>query len=299
MESFVIITAYLLIGVALRRTGKFHAETGNVLNSFVIYVSLPAVILLKVPELTLSAELLVPAVMPWVMLLFSVVAVLFVSRVFTMERQVTGVLLLLVPLGNTSFLGYPMVRAFLGERAVSYAVLYDQIGSFPALAIYGSIIAAIYGVEKGGTTTRNTIRDIVTFPSFIAFVAAFALRPFHYPAMLVSLLSALAATLVPVVMICIGFQLTLRVSQNARKALFFGLLIKLIVAPLAALALCKACGLRGDTVKVSVFEAGMPPMVSAGALALLAGLPPSLTTALVGMGLILSFVTLPLLYWLL
>lgn len=37
-------------------------------------------------------------------------------------------------------------------------------------------------------------------------------------------------------------------------------------------------------------------MVSAGALAILADLSPPLTTALVGSGIIVSFVTLPLLY---
>jgi hypothetical protein len=40
-------------------------------------------------------------------------------------------------------------------------------------------------------------------------------------------------------------------------------------------------------------------MVSAGALAILAGLSPALTAALVGLGIILSFVTLPILFYLL
>jgi len=40
----------------------------------------------------------------------------------------------------------------------------------------------------------------------------------------------------------------------------------------------------------------MPPMVTAGALALLAGLAPELTAALVGLGLMVSFLTLPILF---
>lgn len=72
-----------------------------------------------------------------------------------------------------------------------------------------------------------------------------------------------------------------------------------MLAPLLALGLCRVLGLQGEAVNVSVFEAGMPPMVSAGALAILAGLSPSLCAALVGTGIILSFATLPLLYYLL
>ncbi len=48
--------------------------------------------------------------------------------------------------------------------------------------------------------------------------------------------------------------------------------------------------------QVSIFEAGMPPMVSAGVLAILANLSPALTAALVGIGIVLSFATLPILY---
>ncbi len=60
--------------------------------------------------------------------------------------------------------------------------------------------------------------------------------------------------------------------------------------------LCNIEGLSGEAVQLSIFESGMPPMVSAGALAILANLSPKLAAALVGIGIVLSFVTLPLLY---
>jgi predicted permease len=100
-------------------------------------------------------------------------------------------------------------------------------------------------------------------------------------------------------MIAVGFQLTLRLDKNALSPLGIGLSIKLIIAPLTALLLCRILGLEGEPVQVSIFEAGMPPMVSAGALAILARLSPTLTAGLVGLGIILSFLTLPLLFQLL
>jgi predicted permease len=109
----------------------------------------------------------------------------------------------------------------------------------------------------------------------------------------------LASTLVPLVMIAVGFQLKLKLSRAVTAQLSIGLLIKLIVAPVAAFFLCKIAGLDGKIVQVSIFEAGMPPMVSAGALAILGKLSPTLTAALVGIGLLLSFATLPTLFQLL
>jgi hypothetical protein len=78
-----------------------------------------------------------------------------------------------------------------------------------------------------------------------------------------------------------------------------GLLIKLLLAPLAALAILRLLGLHGLPVDITVFEAGMPPMVTAGALAVIAGMESELAVALVGIGIIVSFATLPLLYCLL
>lgn len=299
MDNFVIIIALLLIGMLLKRIPAFSSETGNILNLFVIYISLPALILLKVPELEFSVDILIIAIMPWTMLVFSAGLVICASRILKWDRSTTGCLLLVVPLGNTSFLGVPMVGTFFGQDLVLYALLYDQLGSFLALATYGSLIIALYGTAGDKPSTSSVLKKIVTFPPFIALILAFCLRPFSYPAVAESLLSTLSATLIPLVMIAVGFQLKLRMDKKQVSQLSFGLLVKLVVAPLTALACCYFLGLDGIIVQIAIFEAAMPPMVSAGALAILANLSPTLTAALVGIGIVASFVTLPLLYQLL
>ena len=299
MENFIITITYLLIGMTLKRIPRFHEETGNVLSLFVIYVSLPALVLLKVQDLSLSRQLLVPALMPWVMLLLSSLLILLLSRILKWERQITGCLLLMVPLGNTSFLGIPMVKAFFGDHAIPYALLYDQLGSFLALATYGSLILAVYGREETKPTVKDVGKKIITFPPFIFLILAFLLKGITYPEVVTNILKVLSGTLVPLVMVAVGFQLTLRLSKESTSPLCIGLCIKLLAAPLCALLLCKLTGLKGEAVQVAVFEAGMPPMVSAGALAILASLSPALTAALVGLGIFLSFATLPIIFQLL
>ena len=79
MENFIITMTYLLLGIMLRRLPRFPAETGNILSLFVIYVSLPALVLLKIPELEFSSELLVPALMPLGMLVITGLAILILT----------------------------------------------------------------------------------------------------------------------------------------------------------------------------------------------------------------------------
>jgi len=296
MENFIVTVTYLLIGIVLRRIPKFHRDTGVVLNAFVIYISLPAMVFLKIPQLVFSSELMVLSLMPWGMLIFSWAVIVLLARLFKWDRPTTGCLLLLVPLGNTSFLGVPMVKAFFGDQAIPYAVLYDQLGSFLALATYGSIIIALYGAGDSKPALIDVLKKIFTFPPFIALLGSLLLKGITYPAVVVPILSTLTGTLVPIVMIAVGFQLTMRFSKNVTGPLCSGLAIKLIIAPLVAFLFCRVAGFGGEVVRVAIFEAGMPPMVSAGALTIMANLRPRLTAAFVGAGIVLSFVSLPLLY---
>ncbi len=301
MENFILITAYLILGVALRLTGRLPSDFSNHLNLFVIYVSLPALVLLKVPQMAIASDLLFTVVLPWLMVALGAVLVLALSRMLGLSRKVTGCLLLMACLGNTSFLGIPMVRAFFGEDAVAYAMIYDQLGSFLALATYGSLVLALFSGEEGSVPSKRDVAvKIGTFPPFLALLAAFVIRPFMadtgYPHGLERFLASLGSTLVPVVMTAVGYQLRLRLEQGTGAALAAGLGIKMVAAPLAALMAAWALGLEGLAAQVAVFEAGMPPMVSAGALAIMAGLAPRLTAALVGLGIVLSFLTLPALH---
>jgi predicted permease len=75
------------------------------------------------------------------------------------------------------------------------------------------------------------------------------------------------------------------------------LAVKLAIAPLVALIGCRLLGLDSVAADVAIFEAGMPPMVTAGALAIAAGMLPELAAALVSLGMALAFLSLPILFY--
>ena len=58
-------------------------------------------------------------------------------------------------------------------------------------------------------------------------------------------------------------------------------------------------GARGPVLQVTVFEAAMGPMIGAAIVAMDHDLDPALVTLMVGIGIPLSFVTLPAWWWLL
>lgn len=295
MEQTLPFLILLAAGQLMRRLPGFPADTDRGLNLYVIYAALPALILVQVPRLALSRELLVPVLMPWAVVVFAGLLVWVTCRLARWPREITGALLLLVPLGNTSFLGIPMVERFFGDGGIPYAILYDQFGSFLALSTYGTLILALYG-GAGRPGPKEILKRIVLFPPFLALTAALALHGIALPGWLLALLEMTARSLVPVVLVAIGFQLRLRMPAAEVLPFVAGLTIRLLITPLVFLGMCMLAGLSGPAVQVSLFETAMPPMVTAGALASIAGLKPRLSSALVGFGIIASFLTLPLIH---
>jgi predicted permease len=126
------------------------------------------------------------------------------------------------------------------------------------------------------------------------------LTPVEYPAWLDELLKRLGATLIPLALVSVGYQLRLSAVRGKATALATGLLFKLALGPALILILFAALlGAQGPAVQVTVFEAAMPPMIGANIVAMDHELDPPLLTLMIGVGIPLSFLTLPAWWYLL
>lgn len=259
-----------------------------------IGIALPALVLAKLPELSLGADLAVPVAAAWGCLALAVVAVLVGARRFGWSRRTTGALLLVTPLGNTTFLGLAMVESLQGPAELTRALAFDQLGTFLALATYGSVIAAHWGSGENGW--RPVLVRLVRFPPFLAVVASFVLRAVEVPSGLDDALGDVGRLVAPVAMLTLGLRFRVAASAHARQAARWCLGTRMVLLPLVVLGTAAMVGGLDDPAwRASVLEAGMPPMVTAGVVAARAGLDEELATTVVGLGLLLALVTIPLL----
>lgn len=298
MENLALIFVAIFLGMLFKRISTFPKDTAITLNLFVIYASLPALILLQVPKLEFSSEVLIPVTVPWAIMGLSALLVLLIGKMFQWDKKTIGALLMVAVLGNTSFVGVPLVTAYYGAEYVPYALIYDQTTSFVALATYGAFVTAYYG-EGGDTRLKGILKKILTFPPFLSLHLAFLLSGTTYPPLIESVLEGLAATLVPLALVAVGYQLTFSLPKEEIPPFTTGLLIKLLFAPFIAWVIISMIGGSGMVAKITIFEAGMGPMITAGAMAILSGLAPRLTAAILGIGILVSFLTLPILHTLL
>lgn len=284
----------LAAGVLFGRGLGARERMADLLNALVVRLCLPAAVLLHVPGFALKRHVFAVAIVPWLLLLAAVVLVTVACWLRPELRSARPVLLLLVPLGNTSFLGYPLVESLFGREALPYAVIYDQFGSFLIVSTYGFWVLA--RARGAACTPLALVRRIVVFPPFLALLLALLL-PGPVPQAFEPLLAVLSALILPLALLAVGMRLVLPASD--RPALLLGLALKLLVLPALAWPLAALLGLEGTARAVVVLEAAMPPMITAAALAAEARLRPQLAAALAGYGLLAALLTLPLWAWLL
>ncbi len=298
MTNFILIFLYLLIGFTLKKSRLSLPYLHLKLNRFIILIALPAMILLETPKIQFSANSMIPMYIAWCTMGISAILVYLISKKYHFTKEVTGSLMLVTVLTNSTFVGIPIITAYFGTASLPFIVIYDQLGTSFWLATYGTIIAAYYS-SKGNVSYLIIIKKIIRFPPLIAFIVAILFSPYTYPIFLTNILEILTMSIVPFALISVGLQLQFKLKTSEVKPFAFSLIIKLIISPIIAIIMCYMFDWSDLLIgKVSIMESGMAAMITAGVIASINGLAPRLSNAIVAYGIALSMITSWILYML-
>jgi predicted permease len=292
MSNIILLFACLVSGTAIGWSKRFPPDAHLSLNAFILHISLPALILLQIHHIHLRSDVLYSVAMPW--MLFAVGCGFFWSlgRAMRFSAATTGGLMLVGGLANTSFVGLPMIEAFYGRSGIATGILIDQLGTYLVLSTVGITVGALY--SHGTTRASAVLRRIIAFPPLIALVLALVLMRVDYPAWLVESLRSLGGTLAPLALVSVGLQLHLDWLRGNVSALAAGLTFKLLIGPvLVTLMYVWWLHARGQTIQITLFESAMGPQIGGAIVAIQHDLNPTLITPMVGIGITLSFITLP------
>jgi malate permease and related proteins len=292
MSALVLLFVCLALGVVVARVAHPPAGLAQALNWWVINIALPALVLNLAPRIHFEAQFWFLTAANWLVFIGSWLLFAALGKALGWPRARIGALTLVAGLGNTAFMGYPMIEALRGPAGLTLAVIGDQTGCFTALVIGGVAVTVIYA----GRTLRpwQMLRQILLFPAFVALAVGVVIglagdpfEPLH------GLCARLAATLTPLALFSVGLQQRLTLPRSQLPALGCALGWKLLLAP----ALCYLLGRLGTVtdpvLAVGVLQAAMPPMISAAILADQHALEPALANAVLGFGLVLSLASVP------
>ncbi len=296
MQSIILLFLCLIVGIALQRVRAFPKNTHTVLNQYVLWVALPAMALYYLPKIELGFDLLFPASVAWISFGLAYLFFNFIGKQLGWSKKLIGCLILTGGLGNTSFVGIPVIEALFGKEGLETLIIVDLPGTFIVLSTLGILVASAYSKQKQST---SFVRKIVLFPPFIAFILGLlmAIIKIDFPFELSETFKVLAATVSPIALISVGFQLKFHRNSKHYRYLALGLAFQLLLVPAVIFGLFY--GVFGKTdlaTQVCIIEAAMAPMITGAILASSYGLKPQLSNMMVGFGIPISFLTISLWY---
>lgn len=260
VETILTFVAIVGVGWLLRAIGVLRREDARPINALIVYVGLPAFIIRAVLGARLDTRLLGIVAIAW--LVFAVVAILSwgIAHLLKLPRTAAGAFILVAAFGNTGYIGYPITQALLGADALSGAIFYDVFGTVGALLIAGLAIAERF--SGSDERRRHPLREVLGFPAVIALGIGLLLRGLSVPDAVSNGLELLASFVVPLIMISVGISLDPRTMRRQTRPLAAAAVLRLLVAPLLALAFgLLILGGEADALRLVVLQAGMPTMM--------------------------------------
>jgi predicted permease len=234
MSPVFTLILIVAVGILLRRLHVLSTGDAISIRKLVFNVSLPALTFISLYSnpIPLKALWIIPGVIVIQAvgyLTFRLVPIRYRETIFS------GFL------GNTGFMGYPVVQAILGQGALPLAVIYEQTHSFMVLS----------------TWVHRNARNFIN-PPLVAMLLALIFKRVALPQFFTDACKLVGNSTSPLAMLFVG--LTVDLDFNWRALIAAG--IKLALVPAMALALTLVLPVAGDIRSTFILQSAMPTMVA-------------------------------------
>lgn len=263
MENFVlqllVIIGVVLTGYVSSKLKLWHTDMNRMMSRFVLNVSCPLIILASVMGEGVSFQSSELFQLAYVSLILY--SVLFVSAyIFTALLRIrpsqSGFYRFASIFGNVTFIGFPVVTALYGPRAMFYAAV---------LTIPFNLLMFSFGIlfVKGeGRVSQLLQRKILFSPCIIASVLAFAIAAFglQFPEPVSNFCHLVGDMTIPCALLLVGSTLTsislrdMAGSPSVYKAVF----LRLFLAPALVASVLAFVPCVPMVRNVAVVLSGMP-----------------------------------------
>lgn len=290
MVNFVMIGLCIIAGMLFKTTKSIHPDAHKGINTWILYIALPAVSFKYLPKVQWSAEMLFPVLSTVLIAVGSFVFMHFYCTYKGYSRRSRSTMQLASGYSNTSFIGFPLITAFYGEQYLSIAIICDQT-MFLLLSTLGIITALKGGSKSGKISAIFILKRLFTFPPFLGCIGALLLSQVVDLSVAEPFFEKLAATVGPLALFSVGLQLKFNGWQKMIPQISMSMLYKLLIAPLLVLVAALLVGIKGDIAKISIFEAAMPTLITSSIIAEQFRLNTKLTNLIIGISIIVGFFT--------
>lgn len=307
----------ITLGYGLTARGWFDEATGRLFSRLVMGVTLPFYMIVSMMKAYTRQDLLqigVAVVVPFCVLLVNYAVGTVMSVLARIPAARHGTFRAMFFTSNSGFIGFPVIVALFGEKALPYAVMYYMAQTFLfwtlgayGLARDGSLRAAGQAGAGGRATPApvlglHTLKNIMSPPLVGAFSAiGLILVGLPLPTFLLSSFHYIGNMTTPMVMLFLGIAIYYVNLRAVRPTVDMGVLIvgRFLVAPAIAIAITHVVPVPDLMRKVVIVEAAMPVMTQVSVAARVYGADANYVAVMTAITTIMAMVTIPVWFLLL
>ncbi len=204
------------IGHLLYRIGFLTRDNADLFLKVFFYMAIPAVILLSIPKIPLTHELLYVPFLALLVFLGNLALALFCQRFLKLEPKTLGVFLIGSIIFNGAF-AYPFILVSHGEQAMAYVYLFD-FGNMIVTFSVAYYLACHYG-QTDQARKMISLKFLKSPPLLFLFLAIILnLCHIQIPEVGTNLLRIFSGLLTPMVMLSLGIYFNPRIVKAGALA---------------------------------------------------------------------------------
>ena len=305
MEQFFIVLnqigiflILIIFGILAVKFGILDEHSLGSVSKLVMRMALPAYIFINTAEGATrqglaESLLVVPLAIALYLMLF--LLSLLLEKVFHLKGNRSHVFRAIVMFGNVGFMGIPLVVELYPDTALLYISLFTILDQ-GLFWTYGVSLTKPVSDQKEKVSLKN-LKNLLS-PALVAIVGAtiLVLLNVHLPKLLITTLSKLGASSMPLSLLYIGGMLSM---TDVRKVLRCGELyaeigLKMLVLPLVFFMVMKLLNVPADMAGTMTFLTGLPAINMVAMLSKNNGSDGDYAVCAVMMTTIACLITLPL-----
>ena len=272
------------------------------LGQILFWVGVPISIIAFLRKAELSGEVWLAPIIAYLAVFLGTILVLIAVKAKTyftrtaLQKPTLGSFILTSIVGNTGYLGFPIILNLLGDSYFAWALFYDLLGNF--FAAYG--LGVLIGARFSGRMQEpwQMLKAILINPALWSFGFGLAFRELAIPDLLELSLDILANIAISLSLILIGMRLSQLNSWDNLPLVIASLTIKMLLVPLILGSALPIFGVSDKAAKVMILQMAMPPAFATLVISETFNLDPNLCVSALVLGSILLLVTLPMWLWL-
>lgn len=301
LRQIAVLAILVLIGLGASRAKVISSVSKDFLSRIIFYVTLPSLFFTNFSKINLTPDLLSGSMQALLLSLIVLLLMLFmgwlVSKLAGLKGSHSEIFMLHSMLGNTIYLGLPLISAQFGKKGILYGSIFILVANILMWTVGIAVVSPNKGFSLKVSLLRIfNINSVAIISGFILFLLSIKL-----PSIILDSVGALGSTTTYLSMIYIGAVLYYADGRKMlkNKNVYLLSVNRLLIVPFILIGIFALLNylfplmLNRDVLPVIVMQAAMPCMVNVVIMVNILGKNDDIATANVFVSTLLSVITIP------